>query len=58
MNKKKGNLAVKLDFVFEEVGDIPELNYEVKLKPKKENSKINIVKKKKHGRDASTNKLF
>lgn len=54
--KNKG-LSTKLEFEFEDVGEVPLIDFETKLKKKKVNSEINILKKKKkHGKDSSTNK--
>jgi hypothetical protein len=47
------NLKTKLEFEFEEIDDIPELNFELKLKPKAKNT-IKIIKKRKSKRDRNT----
>jgi len=45
--------TTKLVFEFDTNEELPNLNFSVSLKPKKETNKINIVKKK-NGRDSST----
>jgi len=58
--KKKGKgLKTHLEFKFEIDEEIPNLDYEVPLKPKGKKGQINIVNIKRNARDSSTNsKLF
>ncbi len=53
-------LQTDLEFSFDLDDDIPDVNYTVPLKTKEQQrNRINIQKKKKHGRDSSINsKLF
>jgi hypothetical protein len=52
-------LKTKLRFEFGDQEEVPSLDYDIPFKTKdKECNKINIVKKKKNGRDTSTNRLF
>jgi hypothetical protein len=57
--KKRGEkgLKTKLKFEFETDMEVPDLNYDVpfNIKTNKPSNKINIVKKKKHVKDASIN---
>jgi len=60
IKRKSKGLKTHLDFKFE-IDDeiIPDLNYEVPLKPKGKKGQINIVNIKRNARDSSTNsKLF